>query len=179
MTSENQRTLEQAYRSAVSGLCGRLRSNYDGMVLAPFHKVNFSPDLTMICCNASQLRHMLFALMPKNGRRVTSTLDPTWSCVHSIVPSLLNGTCEVTVPNPGDFGRASVGDDEMIFTVPVGKMKEFMDIVYHYEKMGMGIAVLAANSRAIFNNHPSISNISKSGPGYAGIGELRILALDY
>ena len=39
---------------------------------------------------------MLFALMLKNGRRVTSTLDPIWSCVHSVVPSLLNGTCEVT-----------------------------------------------------------------------------------
>ncbi len=29
MTNENQRTLEQVYRSAVSGLYGRLRSNYD------------------------------------------------------------------------------------------------------------------------------------------------------
>jgi hypothetical protein len=29
MTDENQRTLEQVYRSAVSGLYGRLRSNYD------------------------------------------------------------------------------------------------------------------------------------------------------
>ena len=29
MTNEKQRTLEQVYRSAVSGLYGRLRSNYD------------------------------------------------------------------------------------------------------------------------------------------------------
>jgi hypothetical protein len=29
MTNENERTLEQVYRSAVSGLYGRLRSNYD------------------------------------------------------------------------------------------------------------------------------------------------------
>jgi hypothetical protein len=29
MTSDDQRTLEQVYRSAVSGLYGRLRSNYD------------------------------------------------------------------------------------------------------------------------------------------------------
>jgi hypothetical protein len=29
MTNDNQRTLEQVYRSAVSGLYGRLRSNYD------------------------------------------------------------------------------------------------------------------------------------------------------
>ena len=109
---------------------------YVGMALAPLHKANFSPDLTMIYCNASQLRHMLFAYMNKNGRRVTSTLDPIWSCVHSIVPSLLKGTCEVTVPDPGDFERASTGDDEMIFTVPAGNMKEFMDGVYHYDNRG-------------------------------------------
>jgi uncharacterized protein (DUF169 family) len=112
------------------------QGKYAGMALAPLHKANFSPDLTMIYCNASQLRHMLFAYMLQNGRRVTSTLDPIWSCVHSIVPSLLKGTCEVTVPDPGDFERASTGDDEMIFTVPAGNMKEFMDGVYHYEKRG-------------------------------------------
>jgi len=49
---------------------------YAGMVLAPLHRANFSPDVRMIYCNPSQLRHMLFAYMSKNGRRVTSTLDP-------------------------------------------------------------------------------------------------------
>ena len=111
---------------------------YAGMAIAPLHKANFSPDLTMIYCNASQLRHMLFAYMRKNGLRVTSTLDPIWSCVHSIVPSLLKGTCEVTIPDPGDFERGMAGDDEMILTVPAGQMKEFMDGVYHYEKSRMG-----------------------------------------
>jgi uncharacterized protein (DUF169 family) len=111
---------------------------YAGMALAPLHKANFAPDLTMIYCNASQLRHMLFSLMRRDGRRVTSTLDPIWSCVHSIVPSLLTGECNVTVPDPGDFERSSAGDDEMVLTVPAGRMKEMMDGVYRYEKMGMG-----------------------------------------
>jgi uncharacterized protein (DUF169 family) len=127
---------------------------YAGMVLAPLHKANFSPDLTMIYSNASQLRHMLFALMLKNGRRVTSTLDPIWSCVHSIVPSLLKGECEVTVPDPGDFERASTGDDEMIFTVPAGRMKEFMDGVYHYEKMGMGYRSFGRDLKGDFQQPP-------------------------
>ena len=127
---------------------------YAGMVLAPLHKANFSPDLTMIYSNASQLRHMLFALMLKNGRRVTSTLDPIWSCVHSIVPSLLNGNCYVTVPDPGDFERAGTGDDEMIFTVPAGRMKEFMDGVYHYEKMGMGYRSFSRELKGDFQQPP-------------------------
>jgi len=127
---------------------------YAGMALAPLHKANFSPDLTMIYCNASQLRHMLFAFMLQNGQRVTSTLDPIWSCVHSIVPSLLKGTCEVTVPDPGDFERASVGDDEMIFTVPAGHMKEFMDGVYHYEKRGMGYRSFGRELKGDFQQPP-------------------------
>ena len=127
---------------------------YAGMVLAPLHKANFAPDLTMIYCNASQLRHMLFALMLKNGYRVTSTLDPIWSCVHSVVPSLLTGDCEVTVPDPGDFERAAVGDDEMIFTAPTGRMKEFMDGVYHYEKMGMGYRSFGRELKGDFRQPP-------------------------
>lgn len=127
---------------------------YAGMVLAPLHKANFSPDLTMIYCNASQLRHMLFAYMLKNGRRVTSTLDPIWSCVHSIVPSLTKGTCEVTVPDPGDFERGAAGDDEMIFTVPAGNMKEFMDGVYHYEKAGMGYRSFGRDLKGDFQQPP-------------------------
>lgn len=130
------------------------QGKYAGMVLAPLHKANFAPDLTMIYCNASQLRHMLFALMNKNGRRVTSTLDPIWSCVHSIVPSLLNGTCEVTVPDPGDFERGGAGDDEMIFTVPTGMMKEFMDGVYNYEKMGMGYRSFGRDLKGDFQQPP-------------------------
>ena len=127
---------------------------YAGMALAPLHRANFSPDLTMIYCNASQLRHMLFAYMQKNGRRVTSTLDPIWSCIHSIVPSLMKGTCEVTIPDPGDFERASAGDDEMIFTIPTGEMKEFMDGVHHYEKMGRGYRSFGSDIRGDFQQPP-------------------------
>jgi len=48
---------------------------------------------------------------------VTSTLDPIGSCVHSVVPPLLRGEYQVTVPGPGDFERAWL---------------------YHFEESGMG-----------------------------------------
>jgi uncharacterized protein (DUF169 family) len=111
---------------------------YPGMVLGPLKNANFEPDLTMIYCNAAQLRHLLFALMRAKGYRVTSTLDPIGSCVHSVVPSLLTGDAEVTVPDPGDYGRAMAGEDEMILTIPTARMKELMDGIYFYEKSNMG-----------------------------------------
>lgn len=127
---------------------------YAGMALGPLHKANFLPDLAVIYCNATQLRHMLFALMLKNGRRVASTLDPIWSCVHSVVPSLLNGECTVTVPDPGEFERGAVGDDEMMFTVPVGRMNELMYGVRHYEKMGMGYRSFGRDLKGDFQQPP-------------------------
>src|SRR4030042_6850285 len=43
---------------------------YAGMVLAPIHKANFVPDLTVIYCNATQLRHMLFPMILTHGYTV-------------------------------------------------------------------------------------------------------------
>ncbi|KPK87700.1 hypothetical protein AMJ80_11800 [bacterium SM23_31] len=127
---------------------------YAGMVLAPLHKANFAPDLTVIYCNATQLRHMLFAMLLKNGYRVTSTLDPLWSCVHSVVPSLLTGECEVTVPDPGEFERGGVGDDEMMLSIPTGRMEELMTGVYHYDRMGMGYRSFGRELKGDFQQPP-------------------------
>ena len=127
---------------------------YAGMVLAPLHKANFAPDLTVIYCNATQLRHMLFAMLLKNGYRVTSTLDPLWSCVHSVVPSLLTGECEVTVPDPGEFERGGVDDDEMMLSIPTGRMEELMTGVYHYDRMGMGYRSFGRELKGDFQQPP-------------------------
>jgi uncharacterized protein (DUF169 family) len=127
---------------------------YAGMVLAPLHKANFHPDLTVIYCNPTQLRHMLFAMMLKNGYRVTSTLDPIWSCVHSVVPSLLTGECKVTVPDPGEFERGGVADDEMMLSIPAGRMEELITGLYHYDKMGMGYRSFGREVKGDFKQPP-------------------------
>jgi uncharacterized protein (DUF169 family) len=127
---------------------------YAGMVLGPLHKANYVPDITVFYCNATQLRHMLFSILLKNGYRVTSTIDPLWSCVHSVVPSLLTGECTVTVPDPGEFERGAVGDDEMMMTVPTARMEELMYGVYHYDKMGMGYRSFGRELKGDFKQPP-------------------------
>ena len=111
---------------------------YPGMVMGPLKSANFEPDLVMIYCNSAQLRHLLLALRYLHGTQVTSTLDPIGSCVHSVVPSLRNGECQVTVPDPGDFERAGAQEDEMVLTVPTTRLKELMDGIYHFEELGRG-----------------------------------------
>jgi uncharacterized protein (DUF169 family) len=127
---------------------------YPGMVFGPLKSANFTPDLTMIYCNTAQLRHLLLSLMHANGTRVTSMLDPIGSCVHSVVPSLLNGECYVTVPDPGDYERAMAGEDEMILTVPTAKLKELMDGIYYYEKGNRGFKAYSYMMKTDFQQPP-------------------------
>jgi uncharacterized protein (DUF169 family) len=107
---------------------------YPGLVLGPLKTAKFVPDLVIIYSNTAQLRHLLLALRYLNGTQVISKLDPIGSCVHMVVPSLLNGECHVTVPDPGDYERALAQEDEMILTVPASRIKELMDGVYHFDQ---------------------------------------------
>jgi uncharacterized protein (DUF169 family) len=127
---------------------------YPGMVLGPLKTANFIPDLTMIYSNTAQLRHLLFSLRYLNGTQVTSTIDPIGSCVHSVVPSLLNEECYITVPDPGDFERAGAQDDEMILTVPTRRLKELMEGIYHFEKSGMGFRRFSYSVQPDFQQPP-------------------------
>jgi uncharacterized protein (DUF169 family) len=127
---------------------------YAGMVLGPLKSAKFMPDLAMIYSNTAQLRHLLLALRYVNGTQVTSTLDPIGSCVHSVVPSMLNGECQVTVPDPGDFERAMAQEDEMILTVPTRRMKELMDGLYHFEKSNMEFRKFSYSIKTDFQQPP-------------------------
>ena len=127
---------------------------YAGMVIAPLKTANFVPDITMIYSNTAQLRHLLFSLRYQNGTQVTSTLDPIGSCVHSVVPSLLNDECQVTVPDPGDYERAGALEEEMILTVPTRRMKELMDGIYHFEKSNLGFRRFAYSVQPNFQQPP-------------------------
>lgn len=111
---------------------------YPGLVVGPLNTADYEPDLVMIYCTPAQLRHLLLCLRYKHGTQVTSTLDPIGSCVHSVVAPFLTGECMVTVPDPGDYERAGAAEDEMILTVPRGRLEELMEGVYHFEEIGRG-----------------------------------------
>jgi uncharacterized protein (DUF169 family) len=128
--------------------------DYPGMALAPLPKANFEPDVVMIYCTPAQLRHLLLALRYLHGTEVTSTFDPIGSCIHSVVPSLMTGDCAVTIPDPGDFERAGATDDEMVLTVPAGRMEELMTGVYHFEQIGMGFRFFSIGMHANYKQPP-------------------------
>ncbi len=111
---------------------------YIGVVSAPLGTAGFEPDLSVIYCNSAQLRGLLTGLRYKRGEMVTSTLNPGGACVHSTVPALQTGACQVTIPCGGDSKRALARDDELIFSVPANRLEDLMLGLRHLDETGFG-----------------------------------------
>jgi uncharacterized protein (DUF169 family) len=110
---------------------------YIGIVSAPLKTVVFEPDMVMIYSNTAQLRNMLYALSFIGEGLVDSPTYPVASCAFSVVPALSGQYC-ITLPDPGEFGRALAGEDEIIFSVPKEKVDNLVSQLKAFDQMRMG-----------------------------------------
>jgi uncharacterized protein (DUF169 family) len=108
---------------------------YIGIVSAPLKTASFEPDLVLVYSNTAQLRHILLAVKYKEGALVTSEFDAIDSCVFSTVPVLLTGEYRITIPDPGEYERAMTGEDQIIFSVPGGKVETLVQGLKHFEEI--------------------------------------------
>ncbi len=110
---------------------------YIGVVSAPLRSANFEPDIVLIYSNTAQLNNMLYALTYQGEGRVTSPIYPVASCALSVVPALSGQYC-VTLPDPGEYGRALTGEDEMIFSLPKDKVEGLVTQLKVFEERKLG-----------------------------------------
>ena len=111
---------------------------YIGIISTPLTTTEFMPDVIMIYSNNSQLRSMLMALKFRPDYSIETDLEPFDSCVYAVVPVFLDGKYRVTFPDPGEYERAMVGEDKVIFSMPVNKLDEYVDALSQLGKMGQG-----------------------------------------
>ncbi|OPY89852.1 MAG: hypothetical protein A4E73_02802 [Syntrophaceae bacterium PtaU1.Bin231] len=109
---------------------------YKGVVSAPLAQVNFVPDMVILYCNSPQLSLALLAREYMDGHDLKCSISSHAACVYSVVPVVNSGECYVAVPCRGDRYRAMAGDDEIIFTVPRGKLEDLLTGFRHVEKYG-------------------------------------------
>lgn len=91
---------------------------YVGVVSAPLTTASFEPDVAVIYCDSAQLLRLLLGLAYEDGRDIETVLGGHSACVYAVVPSMLKGECQASVPCRGDRGRAGTQDYEMIFSIP-------------------------------------------------------------
>jgi uncharacterized protein (DUF169 family) len=109
---------------------------YIGMVTGPLGSINFEPDMVMVYSNVSQLREMVGAAKMLEKSTIKSDFDPLNSCAYAIIPVIRDGEYRITLPDPGEYTRAAVGEDEIIFSFPISKLKLLVETLKHsYEMM--------------------------------------------
>jgi uncharacterized protein (DUF169 family) len=111
---------------------------YVGLVTGPLETANFEPDLVLIYSNTAQLRNLLLAVKQVEKSTLTSEFDAIGSCAFSIVPVVLTGRYQITLPDPGEAARAFAGEDEIIFSVPAGKLAGLVEGLRQMEARKMG-----------------------------------------
>jgi len=102
------------------------RGKYVGVLSTSLLTTDFAPDAVVIYCNPAQLRLLLGGIAYKDGYDIISTLSSHAACVYAVVPLMHTGKCQVTIPCRGDQRAAAAQDDELIFTIPIGKLVELL-----------------------------------------------------
>jgi uncharacterized protein (DUF169 family) len=109
---------------------------YVGVVSAPLKSATFEPDVAMIYCDGAQLSLLLLSREWKDGYNLPCNLSSHAACVYGVVPAMASGQCQVAIPCRGDHYSAMAGDEEMIFTVPMGKLEDLITGLRYVEKTG-------------------------------------------
>ena len=109
---------------------------YAGVVSAPLRTTGFKPDLVVIYCDSAQLSLLLLGREYRDGYNLKCALSSHAACVYGVVPAVQTGECQVAIPCRGDHYRAMAGDDEVIFTVPQGKLEELVAGLRYVNSMG-------------------------------------------
>ena len=104
------------------------RGKYPYLVTAPLKSCTFVPDIVIVYAEAAKVNHLCSTVKAVVGGTFTSVFDGIDSCIYCTIPSFLKNEFRITFPDPGDRERARAGDDEMILTIPGGRLQEFMEV---------------------------------------------------
>jgi uncharacterized protein (DUF169 family) len=116
---------------------------YKGIVSAPLCDCGFEPDLVLIYANPAQTRIIIGGIKQMTGKLVETKFDVIDSCAYDTVMPLLNGEYRITFPDPGEYERALSDEDEVITSVPRGRIAELIAGLRSNNEHGIGYKLLS------------------------------------
>jgi uncharacterized protein (DUF169 family) len=115
---------------------------YQGIVSAPVHKCNFIPDVIAMHVNGMMTSQLLIVKTWIDGKDVRSQLSGHAACVYATVPAFLTKECQVSIPCKGDRRLAAAQDDEILFTIPMEMLPDFIEGIHWLQDHNWGIPML-------------------------------------
>lgn len=102
-------------------------AEYDAILLAPAAKAEFEPHLYLVYGNAAQVMRMLTAALFKRGGALTASFTGRLDCSDIVIRTMQENDYQVILPCYGDRVFGQTEDGEMAFTIPFGKLDEFIE----------------------------------------------------
>ncbi len=97
-----------------------------GYSVAPLDTCNFIPDVVITYCRISQMRTLIMGSKYQDGDVFEVMPDTIVSCCYATIPLLNGKPYNIAVPDPGEYERSLVDEDEIIFSVRGDKLEDLM-----------------------------------------------------
>jgi len=111
---------------------------YEAIVSGPLAETIFEPDMVTMYADSFQIQQLLIARIWIDGHDIAPRLSGVGACVMAVTPVVQSNECYVAVPCPGDRGRASAQDDELIFSIPIAKLDGIIEGLKSLKQIGLG-----------------------------------------
>jgi uncharacterized protein (DUF169 family) len=98
-----------------------------GLVVSPLDAgVIQDPDVILIYGNPAQMARMIQSLLYTEGGVIESWASIGASCVREMLAPMIENKAGYVIPGRGARQLGMAGDDEMVFTMPAGKLGNFL-----------------------------------------------------
>ena len=132
---------------------------YQGIVAAPLCSCSFEPDVVLVYANPAQTRMMIGAIKQQTGKLVETEFDVIDSCAYDTVLPIQTGQYRVTFPDPGEYERALADEDEVILSVPGGRLNELVTGLRGNHDRGFGYTRLNKEMEFDFKRPPFYNDL--------------------
>jgi uncharacterized protein (DUF169 family) len=85
-----------------------------------------NPDVVLIYGNPAQMARLVQSIIYAEGGVVESWANIGASCVREMIAPMIENKAGYVIPGRGGRQLGMVGDDEMVFTLPIGKLDSLL-----------------------------------------------------
>lgn len=113
-----------------------------GVLTAPVNHCRFMPDMLVMHINGLMATMLMIIKNWIDGQDLTCQLSGHAACVYTIVPTMLSNTCHFAFPCQGDRHVAFAQDDEILFSMPINQLPDFIEGIHFLQERGWGLPLL-------------------------------------
>ncbi|OGP50605.1 MAG: hypothetical protein A2Y79_06845 [Deltaproteobacteria bacterium RBG_13_43_22] len=120
-----------------SSLMDEKKFSSRGLIVSPLDSgVIQDPDVILIYGNPAQMARMIQSMIYTEGGVIESWASIGASCVREMIAPMIENKAGYVIPGRGARQLGMAGDDEMVFTMPAGKLENFLTGVKETHEKG-------------------------------------------